>query len=1073
VLISSVWYVERIIFRLSFLAEDMGFLVYKSSAGSGKTFTLVKEYLKIALGTDDPKIFARILAITFTNKAANEMTDRILETLEEMGGVSQPMQKRTLDLMHILIEELDVSGEVLKSRARNTLKKIVHNYSDFSVGTIDSFVHKIIRSFAQEMGLNQQFDVELNTDSVLHRAVDLMLERVGIDTVLTTFIEQYAHQKFEKGSSWKIDEDLFGFSKQLLNSHEWYYLNQAKEIDLETYLEQYNVLKKEVHKYELYLRKLAKEAVDLALDHLEKNKYAHAGQFVGFFQKILSKDYSPSVGKNMQALLDNPDKKWYASKANTDEKNAIEERKNDLIRLFKEIETFRAENEADYELNKLLHSNLYQVALLAEIDKEVQKIKQENDLVLISDFTELVGQVTRTEPVPFIYEKLGEKYAHFLFDEFQDTSLMQWHNMLPLVENSLSQGGTSLVVGDAKQSIYRWRGGVVEQFTELPKAYNPYDDKYVGERELSLIHNYEERAPLNRNFRSNADIVRFNNQFFKEAVAQLNSSIVDYYEDVAQEVKDERSQGYVAFNFYHDLKKEEASHLVFEEITDLIKELQDDGYALKDIAILTKKKNDTPALVEYLNHRDIHVISSESLLVFNSQSVKLVSAVLRHLNQPGETFYMYEILIRLNEIKQRPDFHQVIGERSEMNMLKLSSVLLGWGIEFNRMAILSLPLYEMVSEVLQVFGLDQTKDNRLATWMDYIYKISLKSGKGLYDLLDDWEEVQSKLSIQIPEDIDAVNVLTIHKSKGLDWPVVIIAEGNWNAKHNKHSFWVEFPKSDPIPVAILPHTLKLEKTIFSKAYAQEDDKIELDNLNALYVAFTRPSERLYVMSVKPTSDFFKPMYPIIENWEEGTFQKDYDESGKKVMSRFSYGIKKARASDHKKQNKEVLKIENYKNSAYRDKLKVKKNYIKWMNDTGERAYGNLIHKAFSFIDTIDDLEAAVSRLEADGDIKPSEREVLIGKLSEVVLHPEVSSFFKPGLSVKKEAEIILSNGDLLRPDRVVIDRDQAIVIDFKTGMKKTEHHVQITSYKNQLTEMGYHQVRAVLIYVDPVEVVEL
>ncbi|UTW65689.1 UvrD-helicase domain-containing protein [bacterium SCSIO 12643] len=1051
----------------------MGFLVYKSSAGSGKTFTLVKEYLKIALGSDDPKVFARILAITFTNKAANEMTDRILETLEEMGGVSQQVQKRTLDLMQILIRELDVSEEVLKKRARNTLKKIVHNYSDFSVGTIDSFVHKIIRSFAQEMGLNQQFDVELNTDSVLHRAVDMMLERVGIDKVLTTFIEQYANQKFEKGSSWKIDEDLFGFSKQLLNTHEWYYLNQAKEIDLETYLERYNELKKSVHIYEQYLRKRAKEAVGIALNNIEKNKYAYAGQFVGFFQKILQKDYGPSVGKNMQTLLDNPDKKWYATKASVDEQGIIEERKGDLIRLYLEIEAYRSENESEYELNKLLHSNLYQVALLAEIDKEVQKIKQENDLVLISDFTELVGQVTRTEPVPFIYEKLGEKYAHFLFDEFQDTSLMQWHNMLPLVENSLSQGGTSLVVGDAKQSIYRWRGGVVEQFTELPKAYNPYDDKYVKERELSLIHNYEDRAPLNRNFRSNADIVRFNNQFFDKAITQLNSGIAEYYADVAQEVKDENSQGYVEFNFYHDLKKEEASALVFEDITNLIRDLQKDGYALKDMAILTKKKNDTPALVEHLNHKEINVISSESLLVNNAQSVKLVSAVLKHLNQPGEKFYMYEILIRFNEIKLRPDFHQVIGERSEMNMLKLTSVLLGWGIEFNRMSILSFPLYEMVSEVLQVFGLDQTKDNRLATWMDYVYKISLKSGKGLYDLLDDWEEVQTKLSIQIPEDIDAVNVLTIHKSKGLDWPVVIIAEGNWNSKHNKHSFWVEFPKADPIPVAILPHTVKLEKTIFSKDYECENEKIELDNLNAMYVAFTRPSERLYVMSVKPNADFFKPMYSIIEDWEDDLFQKEYNETGKKVLSKFSYGTKALKTSEHKAKNAEVLKIENYKNSAYRDKLKVKKNYVKWMNDTGERAYGNLIHKAFSYIDSVEDLTEAVLKLEMEGDIKPDEKEVIEGKLSEVIQHPQVSEFFKWGVQVKKEAEIILSNGDLLRPDRVVIEDEQAIVIDFKTGMKKTDHHAQITSYKNQLIGMGYQDVRAVLIYVDPVEVVEL
>jgi ATP-dependent exoDNAse (exonuclease V) beta subunit len=1053
----------------------MGFLVYKSSAGSGKTFTLVKEYLKIALGNDDPKVFSRILAITFTNKAANEMTDRILETLEEMGGVRPHIQSRTLDLMRMLCVEMEVSEEVLKNRARKTLKKVVHNYSDFSVGTIDSFVHKIIRSFAQEMGLNQQFDVELNTDNILKRAVDLMLERVGIDPVLTKFIEQYVDEKFEKGSSWKIDEDLFGFSRQLLNSHEWYYLNQAKEISLKMYANTYADLKKEVVAYESKLIKEAKAAVDLALSGVEKNKYAHSGQFVGYFQKILQRDYTPLVGKNIQSLIDNEDKKWYATKASVDEKSIIDSRKEALIQHFKIIGKYRNDEESTYELNKLVYSNLYKVALLSEVDKEVQKIKKENDIILISDFTELVGKVTRSEPVPFIYEKLGEKYSHFLFDEFQDTSLMQWHNMLPLVENSLSQGGTSLVVGDAKQSIYRWRGGVVEQFSDLPNAYNPYEDKYVQERELSLINNFESRDPLNKNFRSNADIVRFNNVFFTKSIEKLSPGISGYYNDVVQEIKDPSSKGYVEFNFYHEKKKETATQKLFEDISILIEDLKQSGYRLKDIAILTKKKNDTPALVEYLTSKEISVISSESLLVNNSLGVKLVAAVLRHLNQPGEQFYMYEILIRLNELTPQPDFHLALGEIRNLNAMKFTSMLLGWGIDLNRMSILSLPLYEMASAVLEVFGLHNSSDNRLATWMDYVYRISQKSGRGLFDLIDDWEEMKSRLSIQTPEDVDAVNVMTIHKSKGLDWPVVIVAEGNWKQKHMKHNFWVEFPEKDLIPVALLPHNSKLEKTIFQESYQKEEEKIELDNLNALYVAFTRPAERLYVMGIKPNMDFFGQLYPIIENWEESDeVEKVYfEEKGKQFLKKFSYGSRILKTVNDQEKPTEVLKIENIKNSAYRNKLKVKKNYVKWMNDSGDRDYGNLMHKAFSFVQNENDIDFAIDKLEALGDIKFTDKDNMRNVLSKVVDHKDVNQYFKPDLKVKNEAEIILSNGDVLRPDRVVIDNNTAVVIDFKTGMQKPEHMTQVSTYKNQLLQMGYNTVKAILIYMDPVEVVEL
>ena len=1054
----------------------MSFLVYKSSAGSGKTFTLVKEYLKIALGTKDPMLFSRILAITFTNKAANEMVDRVLETLEELSGVTVPMQKRTADLMSILAGELEISEKELKSRSRNTLKKIIHNYRDFSVGTIDSFVHKIIRSFATEMGLNQQFEVELNTDSVLRRAVDRMLERVGVDKVLTQFIEQYVDAKFDDGKTWKVDEDLYDFAKGLFYSHEWYYLEQAKSINLKTYANKYGESKKSVKAYQNALKKVSAQAVGLALNGLEKNMYAHGGQFVGFFEKIIDGDYTTVPGANVKKLVEDENKKWFApTKTDASQQDSILARKPQLLAFYHQIRAYRKENEKQYVFDKLLFSNMYRVALLSEVDKEVQKIKQENDLVLISDFTDLVGQITRNEPVPFIYEKLGEKYKHFLFDEFQDTSLMQWHNMLPLVENSLSQLGTSLVVGDAKQSIYRWRGGVVEQFTDLPKVYNPYQDEYVSMREKPLQFAFDHRDPLNTNYRSKANIVKFNNMFFAEAATTLANGVEAYYKDVAQEVRDENSQGLIQFKFYHEKSKEEAKEDIFQDITDLIVEIQEDGYQLKDIAILTKTKKDTPALVEFLSKSFINVISSESLLVNNSNAVKLIVSTLYHLNQPGERFYMSELLIRINEVSTKADFHAQIAEVKTITPDKFKSILLGWGIVLERNEILSLSLYEMVSTILEVYGLHRLKDNRLAAWMDYIYKLSLKSGFGLFDLLDDWSAQESKLSIQTPEDVDAVNVMTIHKSKGLDWPIVILAEGNWSKAHKKHSIWVDIPDKNPIPVAILPHNKELENSVFEPEFQLEEKKVILDNLNALYVAFTRPADRLYVMSHKPNTAFFKELFPIISNLEgEQVGETSYVEiKGKSVLESISYGIKERNEKEDKEQENQpkLIKIKNHKNSAYRKKLKVKKNYIKWLNNAGERDFGTLVHKAFSFVEVESDIPQAIEKLVMQGDIEVGEKAEFQKMLVDVISHPKVAPYFKLGLTVKNEAEIVLQNGELLRPDRVVMDGEETTVIDYKTGMRKPEHDEQILSYKSQLMRMGYKNVNAVLIYTNDVEVV--
>lgn len=1054
----------------------MSFLVYKSSAGSGKTFTLVKEYLKLALGSDNPMAFSQVLAITFTNKAASEMTDRILITLEEMSGIRIPMKSGTKDLVTLLALDLEIPEELLQKRARITLKKIVHNYRDFSVGTIDSFVHRIIRSFSTEMGLNQQFEVELNTDSILRRAVDLMLDRVGIDKVLTRFIKQYIDAKFEEGQTWKIEEDLFGYAKGLLLTHEWYYLNKAKGISLEEYASRYELLTKDVRTYQNHLLDIAKETYAFAINGVAPSSYANRGVLINYFKKIIAKDFQPAYGAQIQKLMDNESSKWFAAKASTEDKVTIEGKRAVIEQKLKTIQNYRKEHEKRYLFQKLMLTNMYRVALLSELDKYVQQIKQENDLVLISDFTELVGEITRNEMVPFIFEKLGEHYHHFLFDEFQDTSLMQWHNMLPLVEESLSKGGTSLVVGDAKQSIYRWRGGVVEQFENLPNVYNPYGDPYVDDREISLTGNNKVVPSLHKNYRSKANIVRFNNLFFERSSRSFGGMIEEFYKDVKQEIKDEKTTGYIEFKFFNQKVKEDSTKAIREETATLILKLIAEGYALKDIAILTKTKKDTPALVEFLNAQDINVISSESLLIANSPAVKLVESTLVYFNNPGEVFYMSNVLIKFNELFPKANFHAIINTPKELDELRFQTIFSQWGITLDRREILSLPLYEMVSAIVESFGLQNIQDNRLAAWMDYIFNLSQKSGIGIFDLLDDWEGQKEKLSIQIPEDVDAVNVMTIHKSKGLDWPVVILAQGNWSIKHNKHTMWVEVPKDDPVPVMIVPVSeAQLKGSVFEKEWALESQRLLVDSFNAMYVAFTRPADRLYVMIPKPKDNFFGQVFPILEEMiGDNNVSTTYDDqNGKPELTRLSYGEPNKVKREESSNGSEMIKLKNLKNSLYRTKLKVKKNYLKWMDDSGERNYGNLVHKAFSFIEKEADLDESIQYLLRQGDIEAGEMEQVRNEIKNVLLHPDVKPFFRVGLTVKNEAEIILPNGDLLRPDRVVFDKEEVIVIDFKTGMRKPQHEQQIVNYKNHLMQMGHPNVRAILIYTNMVEVCEV
>jgi hypothetical protein len=464
-------------------------------------------------------------------------------------------------------------------------------------------------------------------------------------------------------------------------------------------------------------------------------------------------------------------------------------------------------------------------------------------------------------------------------------------------------------------------------------------------------------------------------------------------------------------------------------------------------------------------------------LVGNSESVKLVVAALYVLNQPGIGFYMSDFLIKLNQVFPKSDFHTVIRNPKALKNENLDEILKLWGYDFNRREILAFPIYEMISTIIEIFGLQKLNDNRLASWMDYVFNLSQKTGFGLYDLLDDWKIQTSKLSIQIPEDVDAVNVLTIHKSKGLDWPVVIVAQGNWGRKHKKHSFWVELPKESALPVMILPSSKKVQESIFEKEFDEETGRIEVDNFNAMYVAFTRPAERLYVMTIKPDSDFFSDVFATLLELEGNEKVKvTYEEvKGKNVMKSFAYGHEKRLPPEEELEGNpfDLVHLQNNKNSLYRDKLKVKKNYLKWMNDSGERDYGNLVHKAFSFIPDLTDVNQSVEKLVALGDLGLDEVSPMKSVISDVINHPQLASYFEKGLIVKNEEDIVLPNGDFLRPDRVVIRGNDACVIDFKTGMRKPEHDQQITSYRLQLEQMGYENVKSLLVYTTKLEVVEV
>ena len=484
----------------------MSFTVYRSSAGSGKTFTLVKEYLKLILL--EPGDFRHILAITFTNKAANEMKDRILKSLEELAkGNLSADRGVTGTLLPMLAAETGMAETEIKLSAGRALEMILHNYADFAIGTIDSFSHKLIRTFAHDFGLPVNFNVELDNDELLSTAVDLLLDRVGDDLELTGLLVNFLETRMDEDKGWNIDTILSGFAKILLDEEGQRNIPTIRHITIENFRKISAGLYATIGQFEKGIRELGQEATaSIQRSAIPPNAFYRGDKGIGKYFHNLAAGRMDKLEPNAYVVTTIEEDKWFSAKATPEAKACIDAIKPILLDTFEKVRNACDSGMSGYMLRKLLAKTIYPLAVLNEIGQVLDNFKRQNNLVHISEFNARIAGIVLNEPVPFIYERLGEKYRHLFIDEFQDTSALQWMNYIPLVENALAGGYFNLVVGDGKQAIYRWRGGDVEQFTTLPEVPGSSGNPVLKQREESLQRHFN-GVNLDRNYRSRAEIV--------------------------------------------------------------------------------------------------------------------------------------------------------------------------------------------------------------------------------------------------------------------------------------------------------------------------------------------------------------------------------------------------------------------------------------------------------------------------------------------------------------------------------------------------------------------------------------
>jgi len=1040
----------------------MNFVVYKSSAGSGKTYTLVKEYLKIIIKNPEQKKYRNVLAITFTNKAADEMRQRVLGYLKMLSTKEDTHSNAYKSLLCDLKKETKLSEEEISENSGKVLKSILHDYYNFSIGTIDSFVYKIIRTFTHDLNIPVNSEIELDTEDLILQSIDLLLSYVNTDNNenLTKVLTDFVSEKIKQGKSWNIEKNLKDFTKYILeeDQHAQYLITKLKQFSINDFLKIKEQVNYEIKNIETKMYAHAKKACDLIKNNnLSANDfYMKTRGIAKYFENIKNKNFDKiKPNSNVKNTIDND--KWYAN--DTGQSKQIDNIKDDLKNYYEEI----TKHLDEYTLFKLINKNIYLIALLNEIEKAFNEIKSQNNKMLISEFNKKISNVILKSPVPFIYERVGEKYEHFLIDEFQDTSLIQWQNFLPLIENSLANNNFNMLVGDAKQAIYRWRGGDVDQFIKLPQVPNN-DNKQI---ENSLIRNYEEKN-LEYNYRSKKEIIDFNNNFFNEAANCLPEEYKNIYQNINQQIPDKNNTGgLVKIKFLDCKSAEELNNANYKETEDIITKLLKENFQLKDIAVLCRKNIEATGIAKYLIEHGIKVISSESLILGKSQTINFIYGVIKFLNDNDDNIAKIQIinfLINSKKIKSE-SLNQIILKIKKDNDYPVEifiDYMKKQGFDINISQLVKLSIYELCEEIVHIFKLDVSSG--IQFFLDAVYSFSLKNNTNITDFIQWWEEKKDKTSIIAPEKINAVRIMTIHKSKGLEFPVVIYAFAiqKFETGRNKYT-WIDFNniKLAKLKALLIPVNKGLLHTEFSDIYEKEEDKSHLDLINLLYVVMTRASERLYILTQK-TKKINQPLKSVPE-----IFAKYTDNDSDSEKSEYEYG----NAAIHKplslKQEENICNLNKFVFSNRREKIPLK------ISDTPNERWGNIVHTALSKINSAGDINNALEDMYLKDIINDIEKNNLNNEILTLLSNPEIKPFFTEDLIVRNESEILSSKGKAFRPDRIIISAHKTAVIDYKTGRPAQEHKEQINEYAEILSEMGYQNIEKYLIYIRENKVVKI
>ena len=1048
--------------------QKPAFSIYDASAGSGKTYTLVKEYLKIILLSKKQDAYRNILAITFTNKAVHEMKSRVVDNLSEFAK-ENPSDK-ALDLIQVISSETGLSLFDIKEKAKGIIKNLIHNYAAFDISTIDKFTHKVIRAFAHDLNLPITFDVSLDTENLLTEAVDAIIAQAGEDETLTNLLVNFTMEKTDDDKSWDVSREIMETGKLILNENNQEEISHFNNKSISEFVEIKNKLVE-------FCKDIEAETIAQATDALlliDKN---------GIDVKSFSGGYFPKHLISIQEGKFNANNKTYHEfediKINKTAKDGaiIESIIPELLAILKSIYT-KFEKKNFYEA---FLKNITPLSLMNTLSNKLQEIQKEQNILSIAEFNKLINEQIQNQPAPFIYERLGEKYKHFFIDEFQDTSEMQWQNLIPLIDNALSSEdldgtrGSLMIVGDPKQSIYRWRGGKAEQFIELSKNENPF------------VNPEKELFPLGTNWRSYENVIDFNNKFFKFLASKFaNSNYKDLYENHSRQEFNSKKGGYVNISFIPKIDKEEVSDdesldkndLYLEATLNTITKIKANGFSYKDIVILTRNKKPGTAIANHLIENGIPIVSSESLLLGASSEVQTCIYILRYLKNINDLESKANFLYYLaKNLQQKLPVHDFIAKGMELkNELEFQNWLTEIDVDFSFQNIRKKALYEATEIIISKVILVEKRNAYVQYFLDLILEHDLKKQSGISDFLFYWENNSEKLSIPSPEGNDAVRIMTIHKSKGLEFPVVIFPFAEQNYSQNLgDKIWIA---ADEVQIGLPKALVSKNKDVehfgeeASLVYLQKKEEDLLDNINVLYVALTRAEEQLYIISglVSENSKGELPnnMATFFIEFLGSEFKEE------QLEYEFGSAEKLSATKDVISNSKTIPQLSETLNPK---NIKIAQRESVMWNTKQQKAieYGNIIHEILAFVKTKSDIDLAITKAIENGLIISNQKEAVLVTISEIVNHKELSDYFSEEHKVMNEQTIIQKQGNIVKPDRMSISKEKKIfLLDYKTGQHLPKHKTQLENYQKTIEDMGYKVGKKSLIYIgEEIEVLHL